>query len=355
MSSLSNQDVAPTIVDWEQDYSIFEENKESIKWNINAQQHTIYMPTLHEIALGILIPHCLLVRMKVQNVVANDLHHGRSMFMVFNRTLSTSLQGVWDQLMVDPNFGGNLPPLNQRTLAEFDMMLRAFIGVHMVEQDRDDLIAQLRSPKKPRSMPVQSFLYRYRELNSWVNWIPGQQAALNADDTRRSFFKAMPDTWKKRFDDAGMNLNIPMAEMVRYFRKQESNARLRELENHRQQRSQAKKRTRNGSPKETPSKADKDNAAPPKRSNGAKTHISQKDPCPIHPLGNHTWGQCFQNAFGENAGKKPEFKKRRTNGNSNPKSTGKPAEKADGNAAQMDDDVSMTSTDEAIFTNGCIR
>ena len=56
-------------------------------------------------------------------------------------------------------------------MANFDIRLREFIAVHATQEDRHELLQQLRTAQKPRSLLVQAFLYRLRELNSYVEWI----------------------------------------------------------------------------------------------------------------------------------------------------------------------------------------
>ena len=75
--------------------------KETIKWSHGHGRYEIYMPTLDDLDLAVLLPHCLNVLNKVKKVVTTNNHLGPSLFQVFPRTLSIVLQSVWDVIIDD--------------------------------------------------------------------------------------------------------------------------------------------------------------------------------------------------------------------------------------------------------------
>jgi len=59
------------------------------------------------------------------------------------------------------------------TVVQFDLKLKEFVAAHATTEDRYDLVQQLRTAKKPRVVTVQAFWYRLREINTYVEWLPG--------------------------------------------------------------------------------------------------------------------------------------------------------------------------------------
>ena len=47
------------------------------------------------------------------------------------------------------------------------------------------------------------FWYRLRELNSYVDWLPGDKPGLNNEAIKQAFYDGMPITWKTRYTNAG--------------------------------------------------------------------------------------------------------------------------------------------------------
>ena len=78
------------------------------------------------------------------------------------------------------------------TIEGFTEALKMFIAVHATADDRHDLLQQLRNPKKPSNHHVQSFWYPMRELNGYVDWLPGNESALDDAQLKQAFYDAMP-------------------------------------------------------------------------------------------------------------------------------------------------------------------
>ena len=207
------------------------------------------------------------------------------------------------------------------TVQSFEQAIQDFVACHSTEQDRHELVQQLRHPTKPRDLGVQAFYYRLVELNSAVSILPGDDAPLTDDQLKQAFYDGMPPSWRERFINSGSLFNqMTRAEIIRYFRNQEKQALLKQRENEDTIRrvNKTKKRPVNDSHKSKNNKAqDKSSFHENKRQKG---RISDDDPCPIHPNGNHTWGECRCNHFGK-AYKKGFFDKdqKKTNGNKDKK------------------------------------
>ena len=78
-----------------------------------------------------------------------------------------------------------------------------------------------RAPHKPREILVQSFYYREREVNEYIDWLPGNEPPLTRDQLKQAFFDSMPSLWSDRFDEADhSNSHVTLAQVLRYFRKQ---------------------------------------------------------------------------------------------------------------------------------------
>jgi hypothetical protein len=117
---------------------------ETIKWSHGNSKYEIYVPVLEDLELMVLVPHCLDVKAKIEQVVSNNAHVGPSLFRVFPRTISFVLRTIWDLIINDEQ-----PP---ETVAGFDTCIRSFIASHSTAEDRDELVSQLRSPHKPREI-----------------------------------------------------------------------------------------------------------------------------------------------------------------------------------------------------------
>lgn len=267
-----------------------EESKEPMHWSIGCSSYTISISTLDSIDLHVLVPHCIKFMEKIKRVVTNQQHQGHAMFMNFSRTLSTSLVLTWDSVIF--NFGGHLPALNNCTVAHFEVMLHHFIAAHSTGEDRSNLISQLHNMRKPRNMRVRQLWYLMRELNSYVEWLPGNETPLNEDELRQAFYNAMPTVWCDRLIASGQSSNNSMTQLVHFFCCQENNAFRSERDNTARQKREAKQRRCNGSTKEMPCRA-----VPTK---GKFKCIKSKDLCSTYLCHKHNWDS---HALGDNLDK----------------------------------------------------
>jgi hypothetical protein len=279
-----------------------EAHSEAIKWKQENTKYEVYTPILKSMDIGEMIPHIISIKSKVTTTVSEEDHAGPSLFEVFPRSLSIVLATIWEQVRDDALN-------NDETVANFDNRAKDLLAVHATSDDRYDLVQQLRAIRKPRELPVQAFWYKLKEFNSYIDWLPGTEPALTEGQLKQTFHDSMPITWRERFANAGNTvLALAMAEMVRYFRKQENQAFKKGLENTALQRKQAVA-ARRGKSKDNKSSPRKFEPSKKGTSTEKRSRIQESDPCPVHPGMGHTWGQCRANTYN----KQRNEKKRKVN------------------------------------------
>jgi hypothetical protein len=138
---------------------------------------------------------------------------------VLPRTLFIPLVGVWEQVVVEYNKAN---PDEDETLASFAKTLKAFFACHSTEDDWHELVSVIRYAQKPENMKVQPFFYRLKELNDYVNWLPGDEPALTEAQLNLAFYNGMPSYWHVRHVISGRSAHTTTrAELLHYFRVQE--------------------------------------------------------------------------------------------------------------------------------------
>jgi hypothetical protein len=266
---------------------------ETIKWSQGNSKYEIYISVLEDNELKCVLPHCMDVRTKIEQVVSTEAHLAPSLFRVFPRTISNVLRTIWEVLLQDED--------HEETVNGFERCILAFLASHATIEDPYELVAQLRSPQKPREIKVQSFYYRLHEMNGYVSLPPGEEPPLNENQIKQAFFDSMPSTWRERFTQAGhSNSSMILAQVMRYFCQQETLAVRKQIENKTFQHTSSKKFTK-GNKKSTSSEnhqTDEDRKihSPARKtfkksSSTNKRKVLDTDPCPIHDHP-HLWGDC---------------------------------------------------------------
>ena len=192
--------------------------QEAIKWSIGNSRYEIYTIILKQFDVDQLLPHCWSVISKINSIVGTENHKVQSMYRVFPRTLSTVLLNVWKRIIANT-------PADQvaETEEHFGNRIRDLVAAHASEDDRHDLVQQLRTARKPRDLPVQTFHYRLEELNQYVDWLPGEAIPLTESQLKQAFYDAMPQSWRDRYRQAGRtHLTETDAQVLYYFRSQET-------------------------------------------------------------------------------------------------------------------------------------
>jgi hypothetical protein len=143
---------------------------ETIKWSQGNSKYEIYISVLEDIELKCVLPHCMDdVRTKIEQVVSTEAHLSPSLFRVFPRTISNVLRTIWEVLLQDEDH-------DKETVNGFERCILAFLASHATVEDRYEIVAQLRSPQKPREIKVQSFYYRLCKMNGYVNSLLGEKS-----------------------------------------------------------------------------------------------------------------------------------------------------------------------------------
>jgi len=179
-------------------------------------KYEIHTKILQSIEIEHFLPHCLAFCNKIDTIIGVEAHKGPSFFRAFPCTLSLVLHAVWDQIILDANKNDDFD--NAETIVNFDHRLHEFIAAHVTDNDCHELLQQLRFAKKLRSLGIQTFWYRMRELNSYIPWLPGQELALSDEQLKQAFYDAMPPTWQDHFCNADKSLNqSTMAKVVLFL------------------------------------------------------------------------------------------------------------------------------------------
>ncbi len=255
-----------------------EEKIYALKWTHNGVRYEFHVPRLKTRAIDEVVAHCLEVRSQIEGELQDEALYAPACFNVFPRTLMTTLKQEWKQLEVDSEF-------IEYSSNDFEELLMEFVASLASEQDRSDLVNQLRQPTKPRNMSVQSFYSRIIELNNAVSLLPGDEEPLSDSQIKKAFYDGMPSAWKTSFIGSGKTFTeMTRNQMVRYFRNLESSALQRQVENEATQQKNKKKRVA-----EERLQRVKDKGKQEKRRD---TRVKDNDPCPRHPNHSHTWGEC---------------------------------------------------------------
>jgi hypothetical protein len=160
------------------------------------------------------MPHCLAVNIKIEQVMTVDAHLGPSLFRVFPRTMSTVLPTTWDVIIVDED--------PQEIVEDFETSIGSFIASHSTADDQHELLTQLQSPRKPQEIKVQSFHHPLREVNGYVEWMPGTEPHPNKGQIKQAFFDSVPTSWRERFESAGhSNSSMTVVQILHCFTQQE--------------------------------------------------------------------------------------------------------------------------------------
>lgn len=263
----------------------------------DGESFKIYEYTLDSFDLGDILQHVVSFEQKICQAVTDREQRQRCFGKVFGRTLARPLQATWEsftaQLGVPVNEGG------------FFAMVKAMIASFATEDDRRDLLNQIRDAQKPREVPVQTMWYRMIEVNNMVEYLPGQDPKLTPSQLLKAFHDAMPQRWRDRFLNAGLTVNeAALPKILQYFRMQERNAEQNSQANETSGRNGTRNRTNNNPARKANTsvvKKHKPDDAEKGKKSASNGRISDDTKCPIHPNGKHTWGECYANGYNKNA------------------------------------------------------
>jgi hypothetical protein len=323
---------------------------ETLNWTLPLGKLEVYVPLLAKYDWHDIVSHCVTAMFHIEAKVTTPAERYLLYQDVFPRTLSIPLRATWDNIVAEhPLKAGT------RNVQGFQGLICLFIKAHATDDDRCELVDYLRHAPKPRTMGVCPYYYRLRDLNKQVPWLPGTKAKLTTIQLDQAFHDGMPHAWQDRYANAGHSIATDNhADILHFFCKQQATVNRSVKANIVKQKTKKSHDGQEQHPVRFAAVArqsakfcrggDKDKGSFKKK--GAKSRrISDDNKCPVHPQGNHTWGDCFQNFANK------DKKKSATAFKGKDKSKSKPAERVDVNAMMLDDeDASMTAT---VASNKC--
>jgi hypothetical protein len=163
----------------------------SLKWTADGTRYEFHVPQLGSRDIDGVVSHCLDVKSTIEGELPDEKLYASAFFNVFPRTLHKGLKQKWKQLEAESGF-------IDHSIDEFEELLMEFVAAHSSEQDRSDLVNQLRQPMKPKEQSVQPF-YSLIDLNYAVSLLPGDDEPLTDAQLKKAFYHGMPTSWKERF------------------------------------------------------------------------------------------------------------------------------------------------------------
>jgi hypothetical protein len=105
--------------------------------------------------------------------------------------MSMALQSYWQQVIqeYDELIANLITNLN-----ELNLVLKTFFAGHLTEDDCNDLLESLWSSSKPK---VQTYFYQIKELNDYVEWLPGHEEKLTESQLNLAFYNRLPGSWQE--------------------------------------------------------------------------------------------------------------------------------------------------------------
>jgi hypothetical protein len=99
---------------------------------------------------------------------------------------------------------------------------RCFLHATALKMTNTSLVSVIRYASKLEDMKVQPFFYCLKELNDYVDWLPGDKPALTDAQLNLAFFNGMPGSWRVCYAILGCFAHTTTrAELLHYFRVQE--------------------------------------------------------------------------------------------------------------------------------------
>ena len=225
----------------------------------------------------------------ISKMEQQDVNDAQVIFNAFPKTLSSILKTSW-MAQYDGIAEGTI-----LTSELFALTCKNFIADHVTADVQCDALEQLRSARKPRSMTVRNFRYRFDELNGILKWFPGTLPVLTADERKQYIYSAMPPTWQEKFVSAGKNFRThTIAQIVDYFQS------LEVLSNRRQEDNQKRQKKASGDNKPKDKRSAYKGKKPFVPKDKKTVSIDADSTCPVHPDLPHSWGRCFSNPANKN-------------------------------------------------------
>ena len=120
----------------------------------------------------------------------------------------------------DARAGLNLAIQNHHPIRVF----RAFVQRYFLETARVNHYAALQQIRRPRETLVDAFAARLEMLNALGTYLAGDTPQLNDAQLAHAFLQAMPSRWITNYDNVHAGNVGTMAQLLNYFRYQETMA-----------------------------------------------------------------------------------------------------------------------------------
>jgi hypothetical protein len=148
------------------------------------------------VKLNDIVTHCLGVLHKIDGQMGLDSkeRHVTSYLQILPQTMSMVLQAYWKQVVQE--FEEDNEDVTIATVSTFNSILKNFFAGHLTDDDCHDLIEGLQSAIRPDNMKVQMFFYRLKELNDYIDWLPGQEEKLTKSQLNLAFYNGLPGSWQ---------------------------------------------------------------------------------------------------------------------------------------------------------------
>jgi hypothetical protein len=164
---------------------------ETIKWNISKEKFEIHQGLRTRFKLHEIIPHCLMVIHKIDGQVGD---HKNKKLQSYKQVCPGPYLYHWLQEQVVTEYNEENQDAEE-SLATFAKTLKKFFACHSTKDDRHELASVIRYAIKPESMKVLPFFYQLKELNKYVNWLPGDELAFTEAQLNLAFYNSMPGHW----------------------------------------------------------------------------------------------------------------------------------------------------------------
>ena len=203
-----------------------------------------------------------------------------------------------------------------KTVAHFEEAMQDFSDKLLEEYNYEDQMDYLRSIKKPPKMSPGEFLMKLRDANEMVAQLPRapeDDPGFTEDQLARIYLLAMPHAWQNNFENANLSVHTTTLSGIRRYMDMQALKDPYVPKTQRSNSSQNSNRNRNFTSTTTttynrsnnqgtnPSQRNQNRRGRGGQTNRPQSQIQGTDRCPLPGHQGHTWGECRQNRFGNNA------------------------------------------------------
>lgn len=228
-------------------------------------------------------------------------------FERFTTLLDDTLTEKFDDI-VTSDFNTNA----LKTEANFKKAIRKLVDAALLRANvRDDIIELMQTGcKKPANKTPSEHYERLEELKKCCVWTQGLGKIPSDEDVKVYFWRSMPAAMQTSAQLRGLNAGSSIEELKEHLnaanedwvRKNPEKVRARkEGDGQSTQSGSRRKKTRYDYSQTNNGNGNRrGHQGRGSRYGGAANRTRFDAPCPHHPDGNHTWGQCFNNPDGAN-------------------------------------------------------